>query len=220
MTCSTHLHLRNHARCETPPIFCKVIQHLILRSSAQDYPNVDAETIRNAFSPNAMACGIRTLPNALAPDFRSKLMEEVISRSKYFFSHGHGHPSLPSGSYFEEPVTAFGSPPRKEHPLNNTFSMYRYEPSPYNAARVAAQQHRRTQAWRYGDSEFKVAVPPMPVGAQTAFNSYEYPHEPYTKVRAAASCGMGRAFCIAQQRLRCSECRWVGQHAHPLPSAQ
>ena len=57
--------------------------NLCVAARVADYSNAESEYIATVFSTGtAIGRGIRSLPNALSPDFRQKLFEKIVEAGR------------------------------------------------------------------------------------------------------------------------------------------
>lgn len=154
----------------------------------------DSEAVRMAFTPASLSCGIRTLPNAMQPEFRSKMLLEIMSRSRSERTLATGSsPTRTSGSLSQQPSlraegekSFFGFPPIKEHPEGRDFTHYPYLSSEYDLARDAerARQAAIKAGWaKDKPADFNVPANERKLTYLPTFSPFEYTPEPYSEVR-------------------------------------
>ncbi|KAG2436100.1 hypothetical protein HYH02_011611 [Chlamydomonas schloesseri] len=188
-----------------------------------------SEHVRSVWS-TANICGIRSLPNALSPDFRERLYQELVAAAQ---RERAGDTSGDRGrradlSYGLEggplamPLSVGQKQVARIHPLRGMFTQYEYLPSEYDRVKLMGKfdrlKHKLSQAT---PSEFVVRAPPVPPRGAPAFSEYAYvvdPAEAYdssvladndvgrSKVVAGPFYPAGRPNAITSLKGRLDEC--------------
>jgi len=159
----------------------------------QDYRNADAEHLSLVFSKGGMLNrGIRSLPNAMSPDFRSKLYDELLAAGRRETeerqaSGPRGSPSYSLQGGPQATPLAFGQ--RRvvpQHPYAGSFTTYEYMPSEFERQKLIVRFERlKNKLAQVVPSDFVVkATPSAPKGAP-AFSEYNYTADPYQNPDAA-----------------------------------
>mmetsp|Transcript_24486 Transcript_24486/g.33756 ORF Transcript_24486/g.33756 Transcript_24486/m.33756 type:complete len:364 (+) Transcript_24486:48-1139(+) len=147
------------------------------------FRNAEQDIVNSAFGQGAYQ-GIRSLPNALSPDFRSKLFKEVIEETKRTCyteagTGSGGRPDMRKGDLSVE-VANGQRKPGVRSAAPTVFSHYEHKHTEYAREKEmkAAEQRESKTKW-LGAEDFKVtALPPIPKSVG-AFNEFEYTIDPY-----------------------------------------
>lgn len=141
--------------------------------------NAEKDIIVNAFSQGSFV-GIRSLPNALRPDFRKKLYELVLENKHCQSSNSiHTQPSTSKLSYSTEILPGqryqipFSGAPR-------AFTSFTYMSSEYDRSSELNQTQNKAEKKRWvGDADFKVTALPQVPNSAGSFNEFHYAIDPY-----------------------------------------
>mmetsp|Transcript_39359 Transcript_39359/g.47712 ORF Transcript_39359/g.47712 Transcript_39359/m.47712 type:complete len:364 (-) Transcript_39359:345-1436(-) len=148
------------------------------------YRNSEQDHVRHAFNQGNYV-GIRSLPNAMAPDFRQQIYEQVISDTKKHsnLESGYGTGGRPDATRAEPLSTGVASGQRKpgtHSAAPNAFSNYEYKHSEYEREKeLRATEQRLSKEMWIAKHDFKcTALPPIPKSVGS-FNEFEYSIEPF-----------------------------------------
>ncbi|PNW83149.1 hypothetical protein CHLRE_06g308650v5 [Chlamydomonas reinhardtii] len=145
-----------------------------------------SEHVRTVWS-TANICGIRSLPNALNPDFRERLYQELVAAAQ---RERAGDTSGDRGrradlSYGLEggplamPLSVGQKQVARIHPLSGMFTQFEYLPSEYDRVKLMGKfdrlKHKLSQTT---PSEFVVRAPPAPPRGAPAFSEFAYVTDP------------------------------------------
>ncbi|KAL6759204.1 hypothetical protein V8C86DRAFT_1351378 [Haematococcus lacustris] len=163
-----------------------------------EYKNVSQDAVTLAFSPITFF-GLRSLPNALSPDFKQQLYQQLVTTHQHEFATAHGLPPAGAGpgpgghepvwhrtlsQEAEQELTSRVPPGQRllqpSHPHAGDFSTFEYQPSEYERDRL---QHKisklKSKLSQLAPTDFVVKAPPQAPKGAPAFCEYEYPNEPY-----------------------------------------
>ncbi|KXZ54593.1 hypothetical protein GPECTOR_4g658 [Gonium pectorale] len=153
-----------------------------------------SEHVRTVWS-TANVCGIRSLPNALRPDFRERLYEELVSAAhREASAHSETSPRGRHadlsyglvGGLMAAPLSVGQKQVARIHPLSGMFTQYEYLPSEYDRARLTGKfdrlKHKLAQT---APAEFVVRAPPAAHRGAPAFSEFTYTNDPADACTAA-----------------------------------
>lgn len=149
----------------------------------QEYKNADDEAVKGAYS-NTGHLGIRSLPNALHPEFRQKLYDELVDSGKNS-NYGRSSPGRNEAAHNASRPLSLKSAdgikmPSKYSPVAGTFSTYEYLPSEYEREKLIARFEKLKNRLKQGaSSDFVVRAPPTAPKSAPAFNEFQYVEVPY-----------------------------------------
>ncbi|KAG2426311.1 hypothetical protein HXX76_013068 [Chlamydomonas incerta] len=145
-----------------------------------------SEHVRTVWS-TANICGIRSLPNALNPDFRERLYQELVAAAQ---RERAGDTSGDRGrradlSYGLEggplamPLSVGQKQVARIHPLSGMFTQFEYLPSEFDRVKLMGKfdrlKHKLSQTT---PAEFVVRAPPAPPRGAPAFSEFAYVTDP------------------------------------------
>mmetsp|Transcript_10000 Transcript_10000/g.17190 ORF Transcript_10000/g.17190 Transcript_10000/m.17190 type:complete len:368 (-) Transcript_10000:257-1360(-) len=148
------------------------------------YRNAEQDTVKSAFTSTA-AVGIRSLPNALNPNFRQVLLKEALKEAKlaHKTEAGTGTGGKPDLS-MADPLSVSVAPgqhkPDKYSPIPGVFSTYEYHHSEYGRDKEIDSEERRNAKEKYAFKDpFKISALPSIPKSVGAFNEFDYTLDPY-----------------------------------------
>eukprot|EP00798_Chlamydomonas_sp_ICE-L_P030306 gene30306-35295_t len=165
------------------------------KGAHQGYKNAGKEHIENVWSTGtSLARGIRSLPNALSPDYRINLYDEIIEGAKneksgvgpMFKALGlaYGNESGPNSVQLAAGQRAVP----KEHPYAGSFSTYEHLPSEYDRQQLLQKFERlKKKLAQIHPLDFVVKATPAGPKSAPAFNEYDYPVNSYDGLEDATS---------------------------------
>lgn len=140
--------------------------------------------VRSAFNQGSYQ-GIRSLPNALKPDFRRQLYEKILEHAKVARvqrqTRRPGEAQLEAAVERAPRTTAQGQwRPGKFSSMPQYFSVFKYMDDPIGRVKdcLREEAERSKKLW-LSDEDFKTqALPPVPSHAGS-FNEFEYAIDPF-----------------------------------------
>lgn len=146
------------------------------------------EHIRTVWS-TSNCLGIRSLPDALSPDFRTRLYEEIVSATKRERAGtARRKPDLSyglEGGPLSMPLSVGQKQVARIHPLAGTFTQFEYIPSEYDRVKLMGKFDRlRHKLQQVAPSEFVVKAPPQAPKGAPAFSEFNYANDPYNAAEA------------------------------------
>ncbi|GLC33522.1 hypothetical protein PLESTM_000080500 [Pleodorina starrii] len=163
-----------------------------------------SQHVRTVWSTSNI-CGIRSLPNALSPDFRDRLYEELVQaahRDRTFTAPSHkaqlsyGLEGGPLGM----PLSVGQKQVARINPLAGMFTQYEYLPSEYDRVKLTGKfdrlKHKLAQT---SPNEFVVRAPPAALHGAPAFSEFTYATDPTDAYTAClhADADLGRSKVVA-----------------------
>ncbi|GAX83969.1 hypothetical protein CEUSTIGMA_g11393.t1 [Chlamydomonas eustigma] len=145
----------------------------------QEYTNAASEHVHHVFSTaSALHRGIRSLPDALSPDFRQKLYELILENGTRDPKSSNSRDPPPSSytAALANPSKASGlKMVSRIHPYSGVFASYDYMPTEYDRQRIISKfEHLQNKLAQVTPNDFVVkAPPPAPKGAP-AFSKFLY----------------------------------------------
>lgn len=175
-----------------PPLHPGYLQPtcVLPKGAHQEYRNADKEHIENVWSTGTtLMRGIRSLPNALSPDYRIKLYDEIIDGAKKE-RNGQGPMNRALGlAYGNEAgpaayqLAAGQRTVPKEHPYAGSFSTFEHLPSEYDRQQLIQKFERlKKKLAQIHPVDFVVKGAPTGPKSAPAFSEYDYPSNPYEGV--------------------------------------
>ncbi|GIL52861.1 hypothetical protein Vafri_8631 [Volvox africanus] len=142
-----------------------------------------SQHVRTVWSTSNI-CGIRSLPNALSPDFRDRLYEELVQathRDKTFLAPSHqaqlsyGVEGGPLGM----PLSVGQKQVARINPLAGMFTQFEYLPSEYDRVKLSGKYERlRHKLAQTCPQEFVVRATPTSLHGAPAFSEFTYTTDP------------------------------------------
>lgn len=149
----------------------------------QEYRNADDEAVKSAYS-NTSLTGIRSLPNALQPEFRQKLYEDLVETAKLERQGKSPKKNHELQNASARPVSCKlreGTKiPAKYSPISGAFSTFTYMSSEYDREKLMARFEKLKNKLKQGaNGDFVVRATPSAPKSAPAFNEFEYVEVPY-----------------------------------------
>ena len=143
------------------------------------YRNAEADMVKNAFNQGSYL-GIRSLPNALKPDFRQQLYERILLDAKQKVSVPTPSKGVSMPSAASQAHAAGQKKPSKFSGVGNYFSIYEYMKDPFERHKAATIEERRKgkELWVGSEDFKKTALPQVPRNAGS-FHEFKYTINPY-----------------------------------------
>ncbi|GLI59937.1 hypothetical protein VaNZ11_001987 [Volvox africanus] len=163
-----------------------------------------SQHVRTVWSTSNI-CGIRSLPNALSPDFRDRLYEELVQathRDKTFLAPSHqaqlsyGVEGGPLGM----PLSVGQKQVARINPLAGMFTQFEYLPSEYDRVKLSGKYERlRHKLAQTCPQEFVVRATPTSLHGAPAFSEFTYTTDPVDSYPASmhADTDLGRSKVVA-----------------------
>eukprot|EP00241_Pyramimonas_parkeae_P005082 CAMPEP_0114229492 /NCGR_PEP_ID=MMETSP0058-20121206/2936_1 /TAXON_ID=36894 /ORGANISM="Pyramimonas parkeae, CCMP726" /LENGTH=364 /DNA_ID=CAMNT_0001340571 /DNA_START=260 /DNA_END=1354 /DNA_ORIENTATION=- len=148
------------------------------------YRNAEQDHVQRGFS-NSAHVGIRSLPNALTPNFRQQLYKEVISNTKKNSSTEPGTGTggaglLNKADLLSVPVAKGQRKPAGRSAAPAAFTLYEYQPTEFGREKeLKIEQKQESKAKWVAEEDFKVQALPSIPKHTGAFNEFEYALDPY-----------------------------------------
>jgi len=147
------------------------------------YRNAEQDHVKSAFTSTACV-GIRSLPNALTPNFRQVLLQEALEQTKLNNRTEAGTGTGGNPVTRTDPLSVEVGPgqrrPDKHSAVPGVFSTYDYHHSEYGREREILSDSRRTAKEKWiGRERFKISALPSIPKSVGAFNEFDYTIDPY-----------------------------------------
>merc|ERR1712216_49113 len=147
------------------------------------YRNAAQDAVKSAFTSTACV-GIRSLPNALTPNFREVLLQEALEQTKLNNRTEAGTGTGGNPLTRADPLSVEVGPgqrrPDKHSAVPGVFSTYDYYHSEYGREREILSDTRKTAKDKWVAKErFKISALPSIPKSVGAFNEFDYTIDPY-----------------------------------------